>query len=121
MEKPNNRSLATYFTLISVSAILLSLGILWLNILGCALISLSDSFSVRRCVRKSWTFINLAVIAISLLAIELYDGKALRQERRSLIYWVVIAAVWLWLFVIECSRFRRIQNTYLTHDDKLAR
>ena len=107
MKNTNLKSLAIYLTLITVSAVLVSLGILWLSILGCALISVSSPFSSQRQARRIWTFIYLAVLAILLLALALHFGDAFRQERRPLVCWIVVAVGWLWLVMLELRHFWR--------------
>jgi hypothetical protein len=104
------KNLAIYVTLVTVSAVLILLGLFWLTALACALISLAELFSSRRSTSAGRSFIILALVALVILALDWSDGYAFKQDRRPLLYWIVVAAGWLWLVIIELRYFRRSQN-----------
>ena len=110
MENSSIKLLAIYVTLITVSAVLILLGIFWLTALGCALISLAEFFSSRRNTRKGWSFIYLAFVAILILGMDMSDGYAFKQDRRSLLYWIVVAVGWLCFIIVEYYNFRKSRS-----------
>jgi hypothetical protein len=104
------KNLAIYITLVTVSAVLILLGIFWLTMLACALISLAEFFSSRRSTSGGRSFIILALAALVILALDWSDGYVFKQDRRPLLYWIVVAGGWLWLVIIELRHVRRSQN-----------
>jgi hypothetical protein len=94
------KNLAIYITLVTVSAVLILLGIFWLSMLACALVSLAELFSCRRNTHGGGSFIPFALAALLILALDWSGGYALKQDRRPLLYLIVVAIGWLWACIV---------------------
>lgn len=107
MEKSSTR-LVVYITLITLSCVLMSLGIFWLGYLGLALLMLAG-FAASQKPDSSFLvgFLVFSVIAVGSLIWDLHESVAFVQKTRPLWFFIGIGFVWILSVIIEFWRWHK--------------